>query len=207
MKRRYRFLLLAAAILVLMAGTAWWQRTYVLSAIANLWIVNMNPEHADAIVILGGGEQYRSFKAAALYRDGMAPVILIPKINLLPTEELAITESSNDVNKRVLISQGVPETAIQLIGSGDVKNTRDEASKVAAWILEHHAHSVIVPTDAFHTRRCSWIFHRTLSPLGVQAYIVCTPSSVNPSNWWTNEEGVIAFENEVCKMIYYWLKY
>jgi hypothetical protein len=28
-----------------------------------------------------------------------------------------------------------------------------------------------------------------------------------PTNWWQNEEGVIAFQNEIAKYIYYRLAY
>jgi uncharacterized SAM-binding protein YcdF (DUF218 family) len=61
----YLFLAVCAIILA-----AWlWPEKFL--------IVEQQPEKADVIVLLGGGRDYRLPRALELYREGLAPVIVI----------------------------------------------------------------------------------------------------------------------------------
>jgi len=61
-------------------------RVPLLRGLAAWWIVDEVPVAAEAIVVLGGGEEYRPFAAARLWKSGLAPVILVPEVKRSPTE-------------------------------------------------------------------------------------------------------------------------
>jgi len=205
--KRLRHLLWGASLLSLFLVTAWFGRAQILTSIAKVWIIDQIPEKADAIFLLGGGEQFRPDKAAQLYHAGVAPLILIPYQRPRTTDLLGLTPESPDLTRRTLIARGVPEKAILIIGV-PVTSTWDEAQVATLWVQEHKARNIIVPTDMFHTRRAHWIFNRQLQPIGAQAH---TTSALTgdyvPENWWHNEHGLLHFQNEVFKHLVYLWKY
>jgi uncharacterized SAM-binding protein YcdF (DUF218 family) len=190
---------------VLLAAV-WIFRAPLLIAVAHAWIVDQPPGHADAIVILGGGEQYRPAKAAELYHAGVAPLILIPKTNPRLTDLLNITPPAHDVSLKVLAAKGVPESAIQVMDTR-VRTTKDEAEAVSEWSRRNKARKIVIPTDIWHTRRAEWIFHRSLKNETQVAVVPVNPDEYNADNWWQSEHGLIAFDIEVTKMIFYWFKH
>jgi uncharacterized SAM-binding protein YcdF (DUF218 family) len=182
-------------------------RAPVLRGIANRWIVSEPLAKADAIVVLGGGTQYRPFEAARLYHAGFAPKIIVMKVQAEPTDELGVTLGATEAMKRVLINKGVPEDAIVLVGDA-VSATRDEAVAVSAWAEISGAKRFIIPTDLFHTRRVRWLFGKMLKPAGAQVQVEAVdPGKYTAADWWRHEEGVVTFQNEVIKYLYYRLKY
>lgn len=182
-------------------------RAPLLTGLANLWIVNEPVTKADAIVVLGGGLENRPFAAAKLFHDGIAPKILYMDVKLSPTTELGITPPERELTHRVLLSQGVPETAMEAIGNG-VSSTYDESRAVRAWVEKTGAKSLLIPTDLFHTRRARWLFRKELKGTGAQIRVVAVaPREYQATNWWQREQGLIAFQNEWIKLPYYWLKY
>jgi uncharacterized SAM-binding protein YcdF (DUF218 family) len=111
------------------------------------------------------------------------------------------------VTRRILLSNGIPDEAMTIIGSG-VGSTYDESRAVQAWLEKSGAKSIIIPTDIFHTRRVRWIFARELRDNKVQIHVVAIdPLRYKTGDWWRHEEGVIAFQNEVAKFAYYLVKY
>jgi uncharacterized SAM-binding protein YcdF (DUF218 family) len=63
----------------------------LLTGAAKAWMVNDPPVKADAIVVLGGGAQFRPFEAARLYHAGLAPAILVMNSELRATDRLGVT--------------------------------------------------------------------------------------------------------------------
>lgn len=182
-------------------------RAPVLTGLARLWIVNDPPAKADAILVLGGGLEYRPFVAASFYTNGLAPKILMAQPKLSPTAEMGLTVPEYQIAHNVLLRLGVPANAIEMIGT-NVSSTREEALAVRQWADQNRARSVLIPTDLFHTRRVRRMFHRALRGSTTEVRIVAVElPRYNASNWWQHEEGLITFENEVIKSLYYWLKY
>ena len=182
-------------------------RAPLLTRLAEAWVVNEPVAKADAIVVLGGGVENRPFAAARLFHDGVAPKILYMDVQLGSAEELGVTLSEKELTRRIMLSNNVPESALLAIGT-NVASTYDESQAVRAWVKQTGATSIIITTELFHTRRALWIFHRELEDVPVKIYI----SAVDPvrykiKNWWQNEEGLIQFQNEVIKSVYYWFKY
>ena len=182
-------------------------RAPLLTGLARVWVVNEPVLRADAIVILGGGVENRPFAAARLFQAGVAPTILYMNVRLNPAQELGVYTSEPEQTRRILLSNGVPASAMQAIGT-NVASTLDESRAVRDWVRQTHAASVVITTEVFHTRRARWIFRRELRDTPAVVHISAVqPVRYETDDWWRNEEGLISFQNEVFKSLYYWFKY
>ncbi|MEI8042873.1 MAG: YdcF family protein [Verrucomicrobiota bacterium] len=178
-----------------------------MAGLATAWIVNEPLAKADAIVVLGGGLEYRPFAAARLFREGVSQHILVTQPELSPTAQAGLVVPEFDLARQLLLTNGVAPGAIQALGT-NVTSTRDEALALAAWVRLNHARSVLIPTDVFHSRRVRWIFSRALRGTGARVCVTAIePTRYQSTNWWQHEEGLIGFQNEVVKSAYYHLKY
>jgi len=197
----------ALAIVCLLLLDGYLLRAPLLTGLADAWVVNDPVTKADAIVIPGGGLENRPFAAARLFHDGVAPQILYMNVRLSPAEEMGITSREAELTRRILLSNGVPETAMTMIGT-NVASTYDESRAVRAWVEKTGAKTIIIPTDPFHTRRVRWIFSKELRDTKTEIHVVpVNPSRYRADNWWRHEEGVTAFQNEIIKYIYYRVEY
>lgn len=202
--RRLVWVLVIAACLVVVAYVF---RAPLFTGLAEAWVINQPVSKADAIVILGGGLEDRPFAAAKLFHEEMAPRILYMNVRLNPAEEMGIIPSEKEQTRRILLSNGVPETALVLLGA-NVASTFDESRAVRAWVEKSGAKSVIITTDLFHTRRARWIFRRELRGTKTEIQVEAVkPVRYQIDDWWRHEEGVIAFQNEVVKYVYYRFTY
>ncbi|MGA9452519.1 MAG: YdcF family protein [Verrucomicrobiia bacterium] len=182
-------------------------RVSLLTGLADAWVVNDPVTKADAIVILGGGLENRPFAAAKLFHDGVAPQILYMNVRFSPAEEMGIILPEREQTRRILLSNNVPETAMTMIGT-NVASTYDESMAVRAWIEKSGAKTIIIPTDPFHTRRARWVFGRELENTKTEIHVVAiNPVRYQVKDWWRHEEGVIAFQNEAIKYLYYRFEY
>lgn len=182
-------------------------KSTLLTELAVLWVRDEPLAKADAVVVLGGGVNFRPFAAARLYRDGWAPKVLATNVKITHSEKLKLTPSETELCHRVLLEKGVPESALEFVGS-EVSSTQEEAIAVADWAKAHGVKTLIVPTELFHTRRVGWCLTRQLrgSGIAVKTRAIRT-SEYAVDNWWRSEQGLIAFQNEVAKQAFYWLKY
>jgi uncharacterized SAM-binding protein YcdF (DUF218 family) len=182
-------------------------RVPLLKGLAAWWIVDEVPAAADAIVVLGGGEDYRPFAAARLWKRGLAPVILVPEVKRSPTEELGLRPATTEVILGVLRVEGVPDSAVVRIGK-DVTSTREEALAVKVWAAGERkaVPRLLIPTGPFETRRTNWLFEQTM-PGGEAIVIRTDPRNLNVDVWWTMETGLIAFQNEFIKYLMCRVKY
>lgn len=179
----------------------------LLTGLASAWIVEEPVAKVDAIVVLGGGLEHRPFAAARLFREGVAPRVLYMNVQLGPAEELGVQITESETTRRILLSNGVPELAMTAIGDG-VASTYDESCAVRDWVNESGAKSILIPTDLFHTRRVRWLFQKQFREMPVRIQLQAVdPIRYRMANWWQHEEGVVDFQNEVIKFLYYRAKY
>jgi uncharacterized SAM-binding protein YcdF (DUF218 family) len=197
---------------------------------------NGHLQKADAILILGGAQDARSLGAIALYRGRAAPVILLANEQPLPIAEIGMDRTGTEVALEVLANfYRVPPQDIVVIGTssnisyidllelqnsrgrqeflceldrvGYVSSTMEEAKALRLYAIASQARSVIIVTNPFHSRRVRRIFDKILGGAAqVQVSTINYPK-FGPDNWWESEEGVIAFNNEWVKAVYYWMKY
>lgn len=191
---------------LVLAVVAWQTHERWLAAMIHAWVVNEPVEHADAVVVLGGGSQYRTFPAARMYREGQVTKVLFPDIALGPEEAGRTTSRETELIARVLTHEGVPATAQETIGK-DVSSTRDEILAVREWAKRNGAHTVIVPTDPFHTRRLSRLGQKLFAGSDTRLVVVAVDlPNFRWQEWWRHDQGVLAFQNELIKSVLYAFK-
>lgn len=199
--------LLCLLLLIAMGSAAWLCREILLRGAADAWIVSDQASPADAVAIFGGGVATRPFAAAEYYKQGLVKMILISSLYLDKSQTLGGLPSHTDLNRAVLLKLGVPETAIEILGTG-LTNTYEEAVALREWAARNRARSIIVPTEIFSTRRLRWLLKHKLAGIGTHVDVPALDDpNCTPADWWKNEKGVIAFQNEVIKYVYYRIRY
>ena len=202
-KTRWGRAVVGVAIALLAIGIAWKEHEPILQHLAAWWVVSDELTSADAVVVLGGGIDVRPFAAVALYKRGFANKILIPNVQMGRAERLGLVPSHSQLNRDVLLKLGVPEAAIDTFGE-NVSSTHEEAQALRDWALASQAKRVIVPTEIFAARRTRWIFDRELGPIGVDVILhAYPPADYSLADWWRHRYGLLDFNNEVLKYLYY----
>lgn len=166
------------------------------------------PAQADAIAVLGGGAQFRTFAAARLFHAGVAPRVAFLDVGLGPDERARGETVSGETRllRAVLLNERVPEQNIVLVGRGET-STAEEARALREWAVKSGVKRLLIPTDYFHTRRVSGYFRRVFAGSGVETRVQAVPAGAySPADWWRHEDGVIAFQNEVIKTALYWAR-
>jgi len=205
--RTAKRILLCILLLAILTIVIWSGRETLLRGAAELWIVSDPVAPADAVAVLGGGLSVRPFAAAKYYQKGLVKKILVANVHHDEAETRGIVPSHTDLNRNALINLGVPETAIEIIGR-DVSNTYQEVVALREWAVRTHSHSIIVPTEIFSSRRVRWILEHAFRDTGVKIQVPAFDSpEYNRDEWWRNEQGLVIFQNEVIKYVYYRFKY
>lgn len=137
----------AAIVLVALASSG--VVAAALKAAEPLLLVRTSLEPADVIVVLGGDGPSRAWRAAALYREGAAPKVLVTGIG------------DCDSIRRHMVRSGVPWEVIQVECAS--RNTWENAVFSAPILTALGARRAILVTSWFHTRRALASF-RQVSP-------------------------------------------
>jgi len=141
---------------------------------------------ANAIVIMGGGDEGRMNEALELYREKYARIIIltetgarIEEFNYLQSFDLRIQ----------LLNNGVPSGNI-LITDTEVTSTLEEAQAVKQLLERRQYSSAIIVTDPYHTKRTSIIFKDVFSDQDIKlCFRPVTPSWYNSRTWFLTTDG------------------
>lgn len=87
------------------------------------------------------------------------------------------------------------------------RNTEDEARALKRWAEQNAASILIVPSEIFAARRVRWIFNREFHGTAVYIEVPSFEEDFTRAGWWKTKAGLIAFQTEVLKYIYYRFKY
>jgi len=205
-RRRYRSLVWLALAWAL-GALAWTARVPLLRGAAEMWIVSDAVAPADAAAVLGGGVDVRPFAAAEYYRKGLVQKILVADVRPSRAETLGITPSHTELNRQALVALGVPTRAIETFGRA-ASSTYEEVLALHAWAQRSHPGAIVVPTEAFSSRRVRWMLDRAFAESAVRVAVPALEArDYTSSEWWRSEQGLIAFQNEVLKYVYYRIKY
>ena len=181
--------------------------------LATFLIVEKPLARADAIIILSGSAVYkeRTKKAAELYKQGVAPRVIISndggRAGWLDDEKdnLPFVE----LEQRELIANGVEPEAITVL-PGTVSGTDDEAKKLAEEIAARPIGKVLIVTSAYHSRRALRTFEKILAGKNVEIGIAHPPTgeqTPNPNYWWLRPRGWQTVAGEYVKSAIYYLYY
>ncbi len=200
-------LLGAILLLGLLFAGVWFERAPLLRDAADLWIVSDPVTRADAVAVLGGGVDTRPFVAAELYKKGLVTRVLVSQVIEGRASNLGLIPGHTELNRMVLSKLGVPETAIENFGQAN-GSTEEEAAALRGWAEQHHVSRIIIPTEIFSARRVRWVFNREFGESPVRLKIAAfEPGNYTRAEWWKSKGGIIDFQNEFLKYLYYRVKY
>ena len=199
--RRLAFVLLAVTALLLLLGI--FHRS-ILTTLASLWIVDSSDfARVELVIIPGGNFDTRPFGAAELFHAGRCDKIAVFKTELAPTVEMGLVPSDHAVNLAVLKKLEVPDASIITLGDG-VTSTWDEVAATRVWCETNRPRSIAIVTEIFPSRRIRYAYEKGLRDLPLEIHVVALPAQgYTPADWWRSEKGLIAFQNEVVKWVYY----
>jgi uncharacterized SAM-binding protein YcdF (DUF218 family) len=199
-RRVLKLLVLVLAVWVILAWVA-----------GRALIVKAEIGSADALVVLSGSSSYleRTQKAAELFRQGRAPVVLLTNDHTRGgwSQPLQTNPYFVDRATEELIKQGVPAERIRIV-PGVAESTRSEALIVKDYAAAHGFRSVLIITSAFHSRRALRTFRTSFAGTGI--IVGLDPSSglrTSAALWWLSPSGWRDVAGEYIKLVYYWLKY
>ncbi len=198
-RRWLRWLGAAMVVAGVLAAVAWQTRERWLAAAIHAWVVNDPVERADAVFVLGGGAQFRSFEAVRLHREGHAAKVLFPHIKPGADEPDATVGRETILIGKVLDHHAIPADAREEIGR-NVTSTREEIAALRTWADGAHARLVLVPTDPFHTRRLKALARQHFAGSATRVLVtVVDPPGYRWQEWWRDEQGFVTFQNELLK--------
>jgi uncharacterized SAM-binding protein YcdF (DUF218 family) len=94
---------------------------------------------ADVIVVLGGGSHERPERAAELFKQHVAPKIILTG------------EGDDEINRQILLRAGIPAKAIQVENKS--RTTEENAEFTIKILRAEKFHSAILVTSWYHSRR------------------------------------------------------
>jgi uncharacterized SAM-binding protein YcdF (DUF218 family) len=158
---------------------------------------------ADVIVVMGGESGYRVARAAALYREGIAPRVVVTGAD--PEPDHFITPSWEEW--LVLLTRaGVPEDSLVVLHPSE--STYDDATLLRDHLLEAGLRSAVVITDPYHTRRSRWMIGRAFLGTDLSAAVVSSGARYfAPEAWWKDERQLFWVFSEYVKFAYYVASY
>ena len=149
----------------------------------NFLIVKRQLPRAEALVVMAGSTVERLPVAARLYREGVAPQIILTNDGIFSAWSAEKNRNlySIEWSEAELVKIQVPEQAIVKLAysaSGsihDALNSRRE-------ILARGIKSIIIVTSDYHTRRSLWTFQRVLRsyPVAIGIYPAASELSKAP---------------------------
>ncbi len=206
MSRRVKRSVTWLGLLVLLAlGVS--SRDAILPGMSSWLDVGESPDCADHVLILPGDESLRPLVGAAIYNSGLARDVLVPKTRVSADEKDGISLPTNEIVRRVLRHRGIPDEKILPL-PGASRTTFDDARALAAYLESRPHDTVIVITNAFHSRRTRYIFRQVLGPMSDRLRFVAAPNpGFADDNWWQTRSGARIVLSENLKLAFYRVRY
>jgi uncharacterized SAM-binding protein YcdF (DUF218 family) len=188
--------LIALVSFVVVCAFLYLARRPILRFVAESWIVEDADGKADALIVLSDDNFYadRATRAAELFREGKAPIVVASGRRLRPVAGIA------ELMEHDLVERGVPKDRIvRLAHDGD--STREEAEALTKLVTQKKWHSVIVVTSNYHTRRARYIFHKVF-PQGIEVHIASArDGDFDPQHWWEKRKSIKELTQEFAGMV------
>jgi len=180
-------------------------REPLLIRLARILTVDDAEGPADYLVVLGGGAETRPFAAAALYRAGVAPKVLVFEHEADRITGLGLAPTHDELYRKILQIEGVPARALDR-APGVVRNSWDEARALRRFLVARPVRRIVLVTSAEHTRRARWVFRKVLTGLPVEVRVAPARHwRFDETNWWKSDEGALVYLHEYLKLPSYWI--
>jgi uncharacterized SAM-binding protein YcdF (DUF218 family) len=171
------------------------------------WLVLEDaPRKATAIAVLSGRMPERALEAARIYQQGYAPRVWLthstePGASL---EKLGVQyEGEEEYNKEILVHEGVPEGAIQVL-EPPIENTADELRTIGAALAKEDRGAVIIVTSKVHTRRVRALWNRLAKQNGTAIVRGVSDDAFDAAHWWRTTRDALDVLREVLGLLNAW---
>ena len=191
--------MIALVFLAVLLGGIYLARRPLLRFAGESLVVEDPLEKSDAIIILSDDNFYadRATRAAEIFRQKLAPLVVASGIRLRPNAGIA------ELMTHDLVERGVPRENI-LPFPQDADSTREEAESLQKLVQQKNWKSVIVVTSNYHTRRAKYIFEKVF-PKGVTLRVAgARDADYDPEHWWEHRKSVKRFFREIVGFVVAW---
>jgi uncharacterized SAM-binding protein YcdF (DUF218 family) len=181
----------------------------VLFAFLNVgrWLISEDPlQRAAAIAVLSGRMPDRALEAARIYKQGYAPRVWLTH----STEPGATMQKfsvhyvgEDEYDKQILVHQGVPEDAIQVL-EPPIVNTADEMRTISEALRREKQGTVILVTSKAHTRRTKALWNRLSARGGAAIVRGVSDDSFDAAHWWRNTTDALDVVREILGLMNAW---
>lgn len=167
---------------------------------------------ADCLVTLRGDEYFRIGKTAELYKQGLAPVVIV---SIIPKESqpydmtrlLSGLDQLNETEMTLKIFDyfGVKKEAVLFTGK-ETTSTYEEALAAKEVMEAKGFRSMLLVTSTYHMRRALWTFRKVFEGTDIAIYPVTGRHALyDPERWWTRERDVRRLFEEYLSAIFNWV--
>ncbi len=163
---------------------------------------------ADAMIVLSGGAFERGNAGAEIFQTHAVKKIICPGGNIIYDVLILYGDTmyESDITRLRIIQQGVPDSIVIAIHDGT--STFEEAVEMKNYCTTHQISSMVIVSSLFHTARVHKVYKQVFRDSQIR---LCVRGAhairYDETLWWKSEEGLIAFQNEMIKTVYYWFKY
>jgi uncharacterized SAM-binding protein YcdF (DUF218 family) len=188
--------LISVVFLVVLVGLIYLARHPILRFVGESWVIDDPLERADAILVLSDDNFFadRSTRAAEVYRQGLAPIVVASGRRLRPYAGIS------ELMEHDLVERGVSKDKIVKVAH-NADNTREEARELAQVAVERKWRKVIVVTSNYHTRRARYIFRHAF-PTRVSVRVTgARDGDFDPDRWWEKRVSVKELAREFAGMV------
>lgn len=188
--------LLTLAAFVLVCGILYFARHPIFRFAGETWIVEDKLERSDAIIVLSDDNFYadRATRAAQVYRQGLAPLVVASGRKLRPYAGIA------ELMEHDLVERGVPKDKI-LRAAHEMDSTREEAQALLPLAAQRKWHSLILVTSNYHTRRARYIFNHVFPAGTIIRVTGARDGEFDPDSWWERRISMKQFVRELTAMV------
>lgn len=187
--------LIILLFLVILCAILYLARKPILRFTAESWIIEDQLDKADVLMVLSDDNFYadRATRAAELFREGKAPLVVASGRRLRPNAGIA------ELMEHDLIERAVPREKIVRFAH-DADSTLEEAEELARLAKIRKWRSVIVVTSNYHTRRARYIFRRVF-PQGMELRVASArDGDFDPERWWERRKSIKELTREFAEM-------
>jgi len=206
-RKRYR---LASFVLICLFTVlvVWIFLPSFLQGVGNLLVYESDLKPSDVLVVLTGGGTDRVERAVELFRTGYAPRILmtLPEILSGDAAYRDLYQTEKQMCEAVLNLHEIPPECVFWSGR-PYYSTYSEAVFLREWMSENGYRSAIVIPGYFQSGRAKWSMDHAFGSTLLDIQIAPAREELySVTEWWKNEEGLVAVQNEYLKNFYYRIK-
>jgi len=145
------------------------------------FLVVNDPQHADVIVVLAGETFRRPNRGLELLSQNYAPRMLLD----VPAVEMIYGQNAVELAQHYL--QQLPQSQLVAVCPIFGLSTKAESEDVARCLEKSGAHSVLVVTSDYHTRRALSTFQHQLPQYKIYVASARDPGQFN-ATWWKRRQ-------------------